>query len=152
MGTPYGAWAVLGSWGNTMRGAVRNKDSENGAIRLPKILVLTIQALYRRARPAGSPIKNETSWPSRRTLFKCLYLARRRPHQLERGPRPERARPCHDILAPGMMSTRILGRRTAFFSLSLFLTAPHMVSPQDPSTNSCTCRSSGAASRPARRR
>ena len=43
---------VLGSWGNTMRGAGRNKErSEKDAVRLPKILVLTYGAA-RRARCA----------------------------------------------------------------------------------------------------
>ena len=35
----------------------------------------------------------------------------------------------------GKVSTRILGRRTAPFHLSLFLTASRMVLPQDPSTD-----------------
>ena len=45
-------WAsiVLGSRGSTMRDAVRNKEGEKGAVRLPKILVLRIHAW------AGSPV------------------------------------------------------------------------------------------------
>ena len=34
--------SVLGSWVKTMRDAVRNKERWKGAVRLPKILVLTV--------------------------------------------------------------------------------------------------------------
>ena len=33
--------SVLGSWAKTMRDVVRNKERWGGAVRLPKILVLT---------------------------------------------------------------------------------------------------------------
>ena len=35
------ASSTLGSWGKTMRDAVRNKERGKGAVRLPKILVLS---------------------------------------------------------------------------------------------------------------
>ena len=34
--------SVLGSWGNAMRDAVRNKEVYKGAVRLPKVLVLIV--------------------------------------------------------------------------------------------------------------
>ena len=46
--TVFGMSSVLGSWGEAMRGAVGNKERwERGAVRVPKILVLTIWAEVR---------------------------------------------------------------------------------------------------------
>ena len=42
---------VLGSWGNAMRDAVRNKGRWKGAVRIPKILVLTGKAKGREGFP-----------------------------------------------------------------------------------------------------
>ena len=64
-----------------------------------------------------------------------------------RGYRPWRSpRISLEHFAGGIIRTRILGKRTApfpHFHISLFLTPPRMVLPQDPSTKGCCLRTGG---------
>ena len=67
------AASVLGSWGNAMRGAVRNKERWKGAqVRLPKILVLIIHGPHRSvskfmAQVGISEFPNCKAWYEKKT-------------------------------------------------------------------------------------